>query len=202
MELENGKYRARGVQGALGLTSGGKEQVAVEFQLLGERGDEHYVGQSITWFGFFTDNTLEHTIKGLRACGWQGDDVSDLVGINTNEVSLVIENEEYEGQWRPRVRWVNAPGGGLALKQQMDVGQAKNFAQQMRGRILALEQGTGQRKAPQQPASRPTSPARSAPPSRSAAPQGRGGGYGGAYSRGGAYQDDVPPPGDDDNIPF
>ncbi|WP_163869629.1 hypothetical protein [Myxococcus eversor] len=199
LELANGKYRARGVQGALGVAGTGAEQVAVEFQLLGNDGSEHYVGQSITWFGFFGDASLEHTIKGLRACGWQGDDVSDLTGVDTYEVILVIENETYRNETRPKVKWVNSMGSGVALKQQMEPTQARTFAQQMRRRILALEQGTGPRSTPAPQQQRGTQPHRGAPPPS----QQRGGNRSApSGSRGGAYQDDVPPPGDDDNIPF
>ncbi|NNB90527.1 hypothetical protein [Corallococcus exiguus] len=186
MQLENGRYKARAAQGALGFTSGGKEQVAIEFTFLGNDGSEPYAGQSITWFGFFTDASLEHTIKALRACGWQGNDVSDLTGIESNDVSLVIENEEYEGKWSPKVRWVNPLGSGLALKQQMEPTQARSFAAQMRGRILAMEQGTGPRRAP--------APA----PARGAQQQSRGGSRPPSYGGG----PPEPPPLTDEDMPF
>jgi hypothetical protein len=152
MELPNGRYRARAVQGVLGRTSKGTEQVAVEFQLYDAEG---VPGASITWFGYFSDATFERTIESLRHCGWVGDDLSDLTGIDSNEVSLVIENEEYQGKLYPKVRWVNAPGGGVALREQLSATEAKSFAQRMRSRILAMSQGkalkgptSGARRAP------------------------------------------------------
>lgn len=143
--MENGRYRARAIQGALGTTSTGKEQVGVEFQLMDAEGNPT---ERITWFGYFTDKTLERTVESLRHCGWQGDDLSDLTGIDQNEVSLVIEAEEYQGNWTPKVRWVNAPGSGLALANQLDANTAKTFAQRMRGQIIALGQGKPKAKTP------------------------------------------------------
>ncbi len=134
--MENGTYRAKGIQGALGKTKGGKERVAVSFQLLDAEGNPT---QPIAWFGYFTEKTFDRTIQALRLCGWEGDDISDLTGIDRNEVSLVIENEEYEGKVHAKVQWVNAPGGA-SLANQLDANEAKSFAQQMRGRILALKQ--------------------------------------------------------------
>lgn len=141
--MDNGTYRARAVAGGLGETSTGKEQVGVDFQLL----DPAFEGQHITWFGYFTDKTQESTIRTLRTCGWNGDDLTDLSGIDANDVHLVIENEEYEGKWRPRVRWVN-PVGGLALRSAMEPNKARAFAAKMRGAIAAVDQASGERRAP------------------------------------------------------
>jgi hypothetical protein len=152
--LENGNYRARAIQGVLSETKGGKEQVAVEFELL----DEGFVGQKITWYGYFTEKTWERTIKSLRACGWYGDDISQLDGLSANEVSLVVEREEYEGKVRAKVQWVNSLDGGIAVAP-MAPERAKRFAQTMRGQILAMEKAEGRapaQKAPPRPAPKPS----------------------------------------------
>lgn len=138
-----GRYRARAVQAALGETSTGKEQIAVEFETLDEEGAP---GEHITWFGFFTEKSLEHTVRALRVCGWRGDDINNLDGISDNEVSLVVEHEEYEGKVSAKVKWVNAPGGGIALKSTLDAGRAASFAATMKSRIRAIEAGAGARK--------------------------------------------------------
>ena len=36
------------------------------------------VGNSITYFGFFTDKTMKRTIESLRYIGWEGDDLAEL----------------------------------------------------------------------------------------------------------------------------
>ncbi len=131
--LNPGTYVAKPVQAVLAKTSTGKEQVAVEFELT----EEDVRGQRITWYGFFTDGTFDRTIEGLRACGWEGDDLSNLSSINGSvEASIVIEHEEYQGHVKARVRWVNK-AGGVAVKDRIPDDEAKRFAAKMRGRISA-----------------------------------------------------------------
>lgn len=155
--LNAGTYRGKATRGKLGLTSTGKEQVAVEFTFTDPP------GQRLTWFGFFTDGTFDRTIESLRACGWKGNDLSEfshpdgaLPAGMENEVELVVEHEEYEGKVRARIAWVNS-GGGLALKTALDEGQARAFAARMKGRIAALDQGAGRKPPTQQ--RRPPTPA-------------------------------------------
>lgn len=104
-----GKHRAKALSAVLSQASTGNEQIAVEFELL------DLDAQRITWFGYFTDATIEHTLKGLRAAGWQGLDIADMSSLleSPNEVSLVVEHErnEKDGSLRAKVRWVNAWGG-------------------------------------------------------------------------------------------
>jgi hypothetical protein len=141
--IDEGTYMVRGVEAALGYTSGAepKEQVAVELVILD--GGEHE-GKRITWYGFFTEKTIETTLKSLRTLGWEGDDLSDLSGIDTKDAYAVIAHEEgQDGKVRARVRWINeSPNGGLALKTRMDEGAAKAFAERMRGHVLAAKQRT------------------------------------------------------------
>lgn len=144
MELPNGIYQARATRAALGETKEGNERVAVEFELL----TEGFAGQRITWYGYFTDKAFPITIKALRACGWYGDDLSDLSGIEINEVELDIQNEAYEGKVSARVKWVNAPGsGGMAFGSPLPTDRAKALAARMRGQLLALEKSEGRRPA-------------------------------------------------------
>lgn len=141
--LDAGTYRARAIEAALGETDTGKEQIAVRFSLL------DLEGQEITWYGYFTDKTLETTFKALRTAGWKGQDLSDLADLcnpETPEVTLVVEQEEYEGKVRARVRWVNG-AGGLALKKALDPNKAKAFAARMKGQIVAFDRTSGAPKA-------------------------------------------------------
>lgn len=131
----NGTVKARAKEWALGLSSTGKEQIAVMFELTS---GEH-AGQSITWFGYFTENTVDRTLDSLRHCGWQGDNLAELDSLDANEVELVLGEEEYDGKVRTKVQWVNRPAR-LALKEQMSAAQAAAFAQKMRGRAVAHRQ--------------------------------------------------------------
>lgn len=168
MTLKPGTFKAKGMSAALGYTSSDKEQVAVELRIL----DEEFLGDTITWYGYFTDGTTERTLESLRLLGWAGDDLFDLSGIGSTEVRIVIEEDEYEGKVRLKVRWVNAIGG-LGLAKPMNEAQSRAFAARMKGSVLAhnkkADAGTGQR----------------ASSGRAAGPR-----------------DDVPPPSDNDAPPF
>ena len=129
--ISPGRYRAKAVKMQLGMTGTGKEQVGVLFDLL------DHPGEQVTWFGFFTDESFGRTIESLRHCGWVGPMLDDPTGIDTNEVTLVIEQETYQGKTRLKVAWVNAPGGGLAMKETLDDQAAKSFAARMKGQVLA-----------------------------------------------------------------
>lgn len=133
-------YRAKAKSAALGESSKGNEQVAVEFQVLTE-GASH---DTLIWYGYFTDATVDRTIQSLRYMGWEGDDLSNLQGIDKNEVDLVVEDETYEGQTFAKVQWVNKPGG-LALKAPLSPERAQSFAAKMRERIKAIDAAGGKR---------------------------------------------------------
>ena len=135
-----GKYLGTPVSAALGFTSSGKEQIAVQFGFL------EPAGERLTWYGFFTDATFDRTIESLRACGWTGSSLDEFTaealpaGFN-QQVELVVQHEEYQGKTQVRVAFVNKVGGGMALKSAMSSDQARAFAAKMKGRIAALSGG-------------------------------------------------------------
>lgn len=131
-------YRAKAKSWGLGETKSGAEQVAVEFSILTEGAAE----TSLTWHGYFSEKTFDRTIQSLRYCGWSGDDMTNLEGLDANEVDIVVEDEEYEGKTFAKVQWVNKPGG-LQLKAPMAEEKAKAFAASMRDKIRALDAATG-----------------------------------------------------------
>lgn len=111
-----------------------KKQVVVTFKLTSGEA----AGQTISWFGFFTEKTWERTVKALRSCGFRGDDLSELTTqVLSNEVNLVIEHEEWEGKVRAKVAWVNGTGG-VALKNPMKQDDLKRFAAMMKGRVKGV----------------------------------------------------------------
>lgn len=147
--IEEGTWKARACDGALGFTSKGTEQIAIDLQLL----EGPNTGNHITWYGYFSEATFERTIESLRLLGWKSDDLSDLRGIDANEVSIVIEHEpDLQGEYRARVKWINGLGG-VALKDRMDVGAAKAFAARMKGQVLAQKTA-----APRTVAPKPSAP--------------------------------------------
>jgi hypothetical protein len=133
-----GTHRARAQEWSLGMSSTGKEQIGVMFEIAGGPCD----GKHITWFGYFTDNTVDRTLESLRHCGWASDNLADLDTLNANEVELVIEDEEYDGKVRPKVKWVNRISR-LQMKEQMTPAQVQAFAARLRGKAVASKQKYG-----------------------------------------------------------
>ena len=84
-------YRGKAKEWTLSESSTGKVMIVVLFDILTEGASE----KSLTWRGFFTEATTDRTIESLRAMGFEGDDLSQLVGLDKNEVDLVVEDEEY-----------------------------------------------------------------------------------------------------------
>lgn len=170
--IEKGDYRAKAIEAVLGKSSKkGTPQVAVKFELL------DLPGEKITWFGYLSDAAFDITMRGLDACGFQGNDLSDLssiIGEGAPEVVLVVEHEEYEGKWSARVKFINA-AGGPALQGALSPDEAKVFAAKLKGKVVQYRQAAGApapvpaaqaRPAAARPAARP---APRAVPSQSAA---------------------------------
>lgn len=153
MSRPDGVYAARAITGALGTSGTGKEQIGVEFEIQDEQGGH------ITWYGFFTDKTMDRTIETLRLCGWKGSDLNSLDGLGDNEVSIVLETEEYEGKSRQRVQWVNR-AGGLAMANPLSADQAKAFAAKMKGAVVAYDMAKGAVQQATTPANGSTVPAK------------------------------------------
>lgn len=102
--LTAGKFRGVVVDAECGQSKKGAPQVVVEFQL--ETGDH------IRWYGGLVDKGRKHALKAFEALGFHGplSAVKQLVG---READLVLEEEEWEGKKRVKVRWVNKAGGPL-----------------------------------------------------------------------------------------
>jgi len=161
--IESGKHIARAVRGDL-TTKGsrGTPVVVVSFRT--------EAGESVNWDGWLTPAAVDRTFEGLRLCGWQSDDVRDLSGIDTNDVEIVVEHEDYNGQTYPRVKWVNALGGGAA---HLAPDTAAAIAAGLKGRAIASRKGmatAGAQASRPQPAPRRAPEPRRDPPAF--APQG------------------------------
>lgn len=142
MSFPLGTHRARAIDAALGMTSTGKEQIAIMF----ERVD---TGERINWYGYFTDGTIDRTIESLQYIGWTGSDLSEFLGGLPagcdHEVDIVVEEEEdaRDGTMRAKVRWINRAGSGVAIKDRLTDDQARSFAARMRSKIGAAQAKAG-----------------------------------------------------------
>lgn len=135
------RARATGPQDVtFGRSSNGNEQVAVVFHVI----DGPRTGDRLTWTGTFTERATEITMKALRAAGWATDDLTDMSGVGDKDVDLAVGMEEYEGQQRERVKWVNEPGGGkFAFKQPVEGGELRALASRVKGAAVASRMPPG-----------------------------------------------------------
>lgn len=132
-----------------GSTTKGDPQVAIGFEIFAVEGETNPdAGRPITYFGQFTDaaegkkkGSYDFTMDALRNIGWTGDDLSELPALAEADqlnkaVSLVVKHEEYDGQLKAKVSWVNRPGGGaVKLERPMDAQSLKSFAASMKSKI-------------------------------------------------------------------
>jgi hypothetical protein len=162
--IPSGNHRAKAVKGTY-YKSGkkGTPGVRVAFKVIGGEAD----GQHVNWDGWYTEGTTARTIESLRHCGctFPGDDITNLAGLDTNEVELVVEHEDFtyeEGEragetvTRAKVAWVNG-AGGIAEEQKMDDKERTIFAAKMKGALVAARARNGSlpngtKRAPTKPA--------------------------------------------------
>jgi hypothetical protein len=160
--LDSGKYRARASGIECGRAASGTEQVGITFEVF-EDGEGSPIETSyITWYGYFTDEAGERTVKTLRVCGMQGNDL-DKVTIEDlpSVVELELGYEEYQGKQNLKVKWVNQPGSGVAMKDKMTPQEKVAFAQRMKGLFLSVPATGVSKPAASRPAPspRPAAPA-------------------------------------------
>lgn len=128
-----GKYVARAQNAELGYTQNGTEQVGVPFRIV--EGPQE--GQTITWYGFFSDKCVDRTLQSLRHCGWKGDDLTDLSTVGDEDVELDIIHDTHQGKTKAKVAWVNQIGGG-GMKNKMGAAEAAAFAERMYPKIQRM----------------------------------------------------------------
>lgn len=164
-----GKYAGKVIESALSETQKGDPQVALYCELGGEGPEK---GIKLTYYGYFTEKTEEHTLNALRAAGWTGNDMTELADWKKAvpqplDVELVIEQEDVVDEQnqatgtRPRIRWIN-PQGKIGVRTRMAPDKAAAFAQRMKGRLAKFDHDNGapknngaasQRPSPPRPAS-------------------------------------------------
>ncbi len=137
---EQRTIKAKCATAVLGLSKAGNEQAVLTFDTL-DCGTLYYYGGCGEKS---SEAQFKQTTKALRACGWRGDDLSDLSSAVGGEASLVLEEEEYKGEMHWKIRFVNALNATPALA----ADRARAFAAKMRARVAAASEGE---KMPEQP---------------------------------------------------
>lgn len=169
----NRRYiRSKATEWQLGESDNGKPFLAVSFKIKDLDGEEKFVA----WRGFFTEATTDRTVESMRYMGFEGDDLSQLEGLDKNEVDLVIEDEEYEGKTYARVKFVNKPRGP-SVKTVLEGQKLGAFAAAMKEKFRAHDAAAGKRVT-----SKPAAASSPKPPSGDPRPE--------------------PPPIGEDDLPF
>lgn len=97
-------------------------------------------GDTITAYLHTTDKAWPYTEEKLRNMGWDpvvygyrfedlNMDPSPMQGF---KAQIVVEAETYEGKTRHKVKFINAPGGGI---QRLEPAEAQSFAAKLRARL-------------------------------------------------------------------
>ena len=159
-------YRGKAKEWTMSEASTGKPMLVVLFDVLTEGAAE----KALTWRGFFTEATMDRTIEAMRHMGFEGDDLSDIVGLDRLEVDLVVEDEEYtdetsgEVKTSAKVQWVNKPRA-LSVKTVLEGDKLKSFAAEMKAAFRKVDAAAGKRTpAPAAKRPAPSGPQGAEPP--------------------------------------
>lgn len=137
--MKAGTHRARAIGAVLTETKGNarREHVFIKFGLVADMNDV------VDWQGYFGDNkdrggkTLtERTTDAMKCCGWQGDDIRELSTITRNEVEIVVQEEEFNGTYRMKVRFIQPIGTAAKfMPQPLEGRYADDFAKRIQARL-------------------------------------------------------------------
>ena len=140
--IQAGSYRARGIAAAAGKSSL-KGTLCVTVTLRLEDGPHN--GELIDWVGWMSDATRARTAESLDLLGFDGDDLATACA---NEVTAVIEHEEFvknngEVLITPRVKWINDTKRGGAKFAALSPGETQALMGSLRGYVLAAKAARG-----------------------------------------------------------
>lgn len=133
--MQTGRFKAIVLEKA--VTKNSKDNPQVEIKL-----DVHFTEfetTSMVYKGQLSDGAIEHTLKALVACGIQGNSVFDPVTAG-QEVSVVVNEEEYEGKTRFKISWINKP---LSLGTPIPDVEGRVALKKFEGALAALRQKEG-----------------------------------------------------------
>lgn len=121
-----GKYKAIAQDIAFGKADTGASGVRVNFKLI-------ETGELIDWTGYLTPAAIDRTIESLIYIGYD-EDLPDGERLkNAQVVELTIENEEYKGKTKTKVKWVNKSGSSKFDKSPETANLGINLGSLMKG---------------------------------------------------------------------
>lgn len=115
-----------------GMTKNGADQVVLALRIDGGEHD----GRVLPKYCYLSDAALPWTMKTLWACGFKGNDLSELTSVVGALVSITVEHDEYEGVVRNKVAWVNERRSFVVNK--LDESSKASFADRYRAKVAAM----------------------------------------------------------------
>ncbi len=109
-KLQAGKHNVS-VMGA-GITLSKSGTIGITFRFRSDDGE-------IDCTRWVTDRTRQYVLRDLETLGFTAEMLEDAANLDRigeitfgNECEIVVEDEEYNGNWVPKVKWINALNGG------------------------------------------------------------------------------------------
>ena len=106
-----------------GVTDTGTDQIAVEVEIYGP---EKEVIETRSTYLSFTEKAAPYAIDKLRALGFNGDSLADLVGLGSKVARCSVKTEEYQGKMSQKVDVFGEKGP--AFKNAMSPENKRQFA--------------------------------------------------------------------------
>lgn len=192
---DKSRWKVKCIDFKIGAANSGTDQIGLALEVVD---DEKMNGKQLSCYLFFTDGTIEKTIKALHALGWDNDDLGKLApSVFSGVAQAVIEHEadkDREGRiigYRVRVAWINPIG--VAMKTLHGAGDVKRLSDRVKQYSARMAAATATGKG---------APAAAPPPAA------RTSGNGGQRTNSGpppkddaSWMDDAPPPSENDGPP-
>jgi hypothetical protein len=111
---KQGVYKARAIKGSeqYGESSNKNQQIYIDFKF-------PELNRQYTIILSLSPAAYPYSIQRLRALGWDGDRISDLTGIDKNEVDVDLTHETWEGKQQVKLN-IRSGGGRIVAQNPVD----------------------------------------------------------------------------------
>lgn len=139
IRITPGTYRAR-ASGCPRTTKHGEKQTPAISATMLITEESPFKGTYMPWVGWLTtDKAKERTAEALLAMGWNGDQ-TNLESAQSREVYIVVDDEEYNGEIKSVIKFINDPERPGSATQAMDASQQQAALAELRGLVLAKKE--------------------------------------------------------------
>jgi hypothetical protein len=153
------------IYGWLGESKSGTRFVRVPVTIT-EAGAQN--GKTINWYGYLTEKTQDRTIEALEHCFGQNWDWEKINWEGT-EVSVVVEQDDYNGKTSFKAKWLNNPNVARSDKDPVQT-EAEKAEAKAKAAEIAKELAASMPRRTGSPVAAPTKPAVASKPASRALP--------------------------------